>query len=167
MDTNTLAFIIVAGLAVLFLGIGILLIFLYRRNQKKASESLTWPETTGTIINAKIRVEDSVFDNDEFQNGSQQMYSADISYTYQADGILYTSERISFAGKSSYSKRQKAEEIIARYPVNSTVSVFFNPQKHEEAVLDRSAKGSGVLMGAGIAFLSIGLIALVLGIILL
>jgi hypothetical protein len=166
MNTNTLTLLIVVGLAVLFIGIGLLLIFLYRRNQKRASESLLWPETSGTVVHSAVSAEVSVFDNDEIQNQRQQMYSADIRYTYLIDGVEYTTKRISFAGKSSYSKQQRAEEIIAKYPQGASVRVFYNPEKNQESVLERTANGSGVLLGAGVAFLLVGVITLIVGFVL-
>lgn len=164
MDSNTLAVVLVLFLSVLFAGIGGLLIFLYRRNRKKASESLSWSETTGTVVKSSIRVEDSVFSSDDNQGESQPMYSADINYTYQVGSMLHTSDRLSFSGKSSYSKREKAEEFTSRYPEGSRPPVFYNPNKPHEAVLDRSAKGSCIFFWAGTAFLSIGVIALIVGI---
>ena len=163
MESNTLAVVLVVVLSFLFAGIGGLLIFLYRRNKKKATESLAWSETTGTVVKSVVRVEESVFGSDDSQGESQPMYSADISYTYQIGGMLHTSERISFSGKSSYSKREKAEEITAQYSEGSRPSVFYNPNNHHEAVLERSAKGSRIFLWAGMAFLAVALITIVVG----
>lgn len=167
MATNTLTVVIILSLTVLFSGIGLLLLLLYLRSKRKASRSLSWPETKGRVVKSTIEVQSDVFSSDDSQGGGQPMYAADISYTYQVGGMMYTSNRISFAGKSSYSKPDKAEAVIAQYPEGASVAVFYNPEKHQEAVLERTAKGSGVFLGAGIAFLSIGLIALVVGIIIL
>jgi hypothetical protein len=167
MNANTLTIIIVASITILFSGIGILLIMIYQRNKKKASASLSWPETKGTVIKSKIKEESSVFSDDEGEESSQPMYSADISYNYLVDGMLYTSDQVSFAGKSSYSKREKVEEILAGFPEGASVSVFYKPDNPQESVLQRTAKGSGALLGAGIVFLSIGILTLIVGIIIL
>jgi len=163
MEANTLTILLIGSFVILFSGIGILLILLHQRNKKKASESLSWPVTTGTVIESKVRVGENVFSSDDALDESQPVYSADISYAYQVNGVEYTSDRISFAGKSSYSKAEKAEVISAKYPEGSRVSVFYNPEKHQEAVLEQTAKGSGVFLIAGFVFLGIGLIALVVG----
>lgn len=168
MTTSTLGLILMILFVVLFSGIGILLIVLHQRNKKKAHESLSWPETRGTIIKSKVVIGESVFSSGDDDDGqSQPMYSAEITYNYQVGDMLYTSERISFAGKTSYSKPDKAEAIIRQYPEGSSVSVFYDPNKREVAVLERSAKGSGALLAAGIIFLSIGLIILVVGILIM
>lgn len=128
---------------------------------------MSWHETGGTVVKSGVVLGESVFGGDDEQGQSQPMYSPDISYTYQVENMLYTSDRDSFAGKSSYSKAEKAELIAAKYPDGSKVTVFYNPSKPEEAVLERSAKGSAVLLVAGIVFLIVGLISLVVGSILL
>ncbi len=167
MDANTLTIILTISFFVLFSGIGILLIFLYRRSKKKALNSMSWPETKGTVIKSEVAVGDSVFGGDDDEGGSQPMYSAEISYTYQVGDTLHTSDRISFAVKSSNSKPDKAKAVTERYPEGSEVNVFYNPDQHEVAVLERSAKGSGVLNVMGIIFLSIGVISLIVGVIIL
>ena len=150
----------------IFSGIGILLIVLHQKNKKKAEKSLSWPETGGTVIKSEVVTGESVFSSDD-DGESQPMYSAEINYTYQVDDMLYTSNRISFAGKASYSRPDKAEAILERYPEGSSVTVFYNPDQHDLAVLERSAKGSGALFAAGIVFLGIGVITLIVGILIL
>jgi len=167
MEANTLGKILMVFFVVLFSGIGFFLIFLYRRHKKKAKASMSWRETKGTVIKSEVAVEESVFGSDDDQGQSQPMYSAEITYTYLINDVLYTSDRISFAGKSSYSKPEKVEMFIAKYPDGSGVSVFYNPNEPKEAVLERSAEGSVVLLVAGIVFIVVGLISLVVGSILL
>lgn len=167
MEANTLGLILSISFFILFSGIGILLILLQQKNKRKAERSLYWPETKGTIIKSEVVVGESVFGGDDDDGQSQPMYSAEVNYTYQVDDMIYTSERISFAGKSSYSKPDKAEAVTRQYPEGSIVSVFYDPEKREVAVLERTAKGSGVLLAAGIIFLIIGLISLIVGIIIL
>lgn len=167
MAANTLTIGLIITFVVLFSGIGILLILVHLRNKKKAVESMSWSETTGTVKKSSVEVGESVFGSDDAQDESQPMYSPEISYTYRVGDMVYTSDRISFAGKSSYSKPEKAEAMIADYPVGATVSVFYNPEKHELAVLNRSAKGSGILLAVGIGFLVIGVISLIVGIVII
>ena len=167
MDGNTLTIIIVGFLFILFSGIGLLLIILQQKNKKNAERSLTWPETEGTIIKSVVVVGESVLGGDDDQGQSQPMYSAKVTYNYQVGNMLYTSERISFAGKTSYSKPDKAEMVTRKYPEGSKVRVFYDPDKNEMAVLERSSKGSGFMLTAGVIFMSIGLITLIVGILIL
>lgn len=166
MSANTLGLILVVSFVFLFSGIGFVLILLYQRKKKKATVSMSWPETKGTVIKSEVSVGESVFGSDD-EGQSQPMYSALVSYTYQVENTLYTSDRISFGGKSSYSKPDKVKMVLGHYPEGKSVSVFYDPKKPEEAVLARSAEGSGVILVAGISFLVIGLLTLVIGVILL
>ena len=166
MNANNLGLILMVSFVILFSGIGILLIFFHQKNKRKAEKSLAWPETKGTVIKSEVVVGESVFGGDD-DGQSQPMYSAEVNYTYQVDDMVFTSERVSFAGKTSYSKPDKAEAVTRQYPEGSTIRVFYDPEKREVAVLERSAKGSGMLLVAGIVFLSIGLISLIVGLIIL
>ena len=165
MDSNTFLVVLVFVLTVLFLGLGIVLILIYQRNKKKAVASMAWPETRGTIVSSRVVEGESSFSSDD-DGGSQPMYSAEVTYTYQVDGVLYTFDRVSFAGKSSYSNPKKAEEQTAKFPEGSQVAVFYNPEKSDEAVLERSAKGSGIFLGMGIGFIAVAVITLVVGLVL-
>lgn len=168
MNTNTITIIIISLVILLFIGIGVLLIVLYKRGKKKAIQSLTWPETTGTIIQSRVATEYSTMGGDDDEHaGGQPMYFADVQYTYRVEEMLYISERLSFGGKRQYSNPQKAEEEAARYPEGSTVAVFYDPEKHKSSVLERSAKGSGAFLAAGIVFLGIGFITFIAGLIIL
>ena len=166
MEGNTLAVILIVSFFILFSGIGILLILMHQKNKRKAEKSLSWPETKGTIIKSEVVLGESVFSNDD-EGESQPMHSAEVSYTYQVEDTLYTSDRISFATKSSYSRPDKAEAVTKLYPEGSQVTVYYDPDHHDIAVLERSAKGSGALLAAGIVFLSIGLITVIVGILIL
>ncbi len=158
--------VLVAALAILFFGIGVVLILINQRNQRKANDSQQWPESKGTVDRSQVQVQDDVFSSDE-QSASQPMYSADVAYSYQVKDMIYTSDRISFGGKSSYSNRLRAEEIVDRYPEGSEVTVYFDPAKPQEAVLERTSKGSRVFLGAGISFIAVGVIILIVALIII
>ncbi len=156
--------ILIAGLAILFIGIGLVLILINQRNKRRAQKSMGWYETHGTVDRSQVRVENDVFSDDE-QGASQPMYSADVAYSYQVKDMVYTSDRISFGGKSSSSNRLKAEEIVERYPVDSEISVFFDPEKPQDAVLERTYQGSNIFLGTGIGFIVIGVITIIVGLV--
>ncbi len=102
METNTLTILLTVSFFILFSGIGVLLILLQQKNKKKAKKSLSWLETKGTIIKSEVVVGESVFGGDD-DGQSHTIYSAVVDYTYQVDDMVFTSERRSFAGKTSYS----------------------------------------------------------------
>jgi hypothetical protein len=127
---------ICGGLLALALGgVGIALIFLSQRNKQKAQASTTWPSTAGKIIGHRIRVDESS-DDDSYS----VRYVPVVHCEYQVNGTLYQGKRISFGSEPSFLTRQKAEAFLETYPVESATTVFYNPEKPQEAVLSQTLR---------------------------
>ena len=63
-----------------------------------------------------------------------------------------------------YPDRSSAEAIAAQYPVNSDVTVFYDPTRPETAVLDPTNKsGVAAPLWVGLFLIAIGLILIMLG----
>ena len=93
---QTATFLIVGFLAVLFITIGIVLIILHRRNKRKAEESMSWLETTGTVNESKVVQGSNVLMSNDEDGESTPVFFPEISYTYQVAGLEYTSKRLVF-----------------------------------------------------------------------
>ena len=64
-------------------------------------------------------------------------FAPQIAYEYVVDGRTYRSEHVAF-GKVFWSLApRRAAAKVARYPAGAQVTVYFNPQRPEEAVLER------------------------------
>jgi hypothetical protein len=61
----------------------------------------------------------------------------------------------------SFSSPAQAQTVLARYPLNAPVVVYYNPAKPSDAVLERKAPGSNFLIWVGAAILLLVLAALV------
>jgi hypothetical protein len=166
-SSSTITILIVVFLSVLFIAIGIGLIFLHRRNKRKTEESLSWPATIGTVSESTVKQGSSVLMSSDENGESSPVYTAEVSYSYQVGGVEYTSKRVTFGGSKSYSKRESAEKEAALYPVGTQLTVYYNPKNPKEAVLDRTAKGSNMVLGMGIMFIIIGLITMSVGVLVL
>jgi hypothetical protein len=136
----------------LFLGLGIFLIYRTQQSKKKAELSQNWPATQGQITDA--RVSRSV-DTDS-DGSTSTTYSAKVAYTYQVGGQDYNGHNITFGFNPSYSSQSKAQATIARYQVGSQVPVYYDPSNPSDAVLARQASGSNASMILGIIFIVIG-----------
>jgi hypothetical protein len=136
----------------LFLGIGIFLIYRTQQSKKKAQISQSWPSTTGQITDSHVSRSQST-DSD---GDTSTSYSARVAYTYQVGGQTYSGQNIAFGFNPSYSNESKAQADAARYPVGSQVPVYYDPTKPSDAVLARQASGSNVVMILGIIFIAIG-----------
>ena len=139
----------------LFLGLGIFLIYRTQQSKKKAQVSQNWPSTPGQITDSHVSRSQST-DSD---GDTSTSYSARVAYTYQVGGQAYSGQNIAFGFNPSYSNESKAQAAAARYPVGSQVPVYYDPSKPSDAVLERQASGSNVGMIVGIIFIVIGVCA--------
>ena len=108
-----------------FGGVGVMLLVIRHREQKKAELSKSWPIATGTITNSYLGVMDD----------SGTPYFPVVEYSYAVGNQVFQGNRIYF-GPVIYQKfAQPVEELLAHYEIGSEVSVYYNPQKPKEAVL--------------------------------
>ncbi len=161
--TDTSTFLIAGFLALLFLAIGVVLIILHRRNIRKAEESISWLETTGTINESKVVQGSNVLMNNDEDGESAPVFYPEISYTYRVAGLEYTSKRLTFAGVKSFSKQENAEKAASFYPVGTQMPIYYDPKNPKEAVVDKTAKKSNILLTFGILFIIIGLATVLIG----
>ena len=135
-----------AGLFALAFGVvGTVLIVLYVRNKKKAKASETWPSTEGKIVSHHVRVD---YSQDDESNRVD--YVPEVHFEYQVEGQSFAGKRISFGSEQSFNKRQKAEMFLEQYPVGQVVTVFFNPEKPQESVLQQTMRKMTVQLVVGI-----------------
>ncbi|KAA3656659.1 MAG: DUF3592 domain-containing protein [Chloroflexi bacterium] len=96
-----------------------------------------WRSTDGKVVHAKI-VKKKIR-RDRFR----YFYQTQLEYDYFVDDVLYHGhrfsfvERINFGRNPAYSK-DNAEFILRFYPVNSEVSVLYNPRNPSQAVIEKT-----------------------------
>ena len=153
---NAMVFAIVFGVfAFVFFILGVSLVLINFFARKKAQESAGWPATSGEVIHSGVRRESSV----DTDGDTSYSYYPDIQYRFQVGGQVYTGDKISFGMRTGYGRSSKAQEKANQYPAGTRVHVYYNPQKPTEAVLDRAAKNSTVVLVVGGVFLLMGLCA--------
>lgn len=162
--SGTYTILIVVFLAILFIAIGIGLIILHRRQKRKAEESASWLETIGIVNESKVQQGTNVMMSNDEDNDGTPVFIPEISFTYQVAGLDYTSNRLTFGGKKSFSKRDNAEKVTALYPVGSQLPVYYDPKNPKEAVVDRTTKISSMILIFGIMFVIIGLVTILIGV---
>lgn len=122
-----------------------------------AKASRSWPSSQGRILSSEIGKRRS----QGKKHGRRTIYSAKIEYEYYVNGITYISKRVSFGDYGS-SNPAHARSIIARYPSNSTVTVYFNPENPIVSVLEQGGGGGiHIPFMVGIIFSLAGSIGLV------
>jgi len=139
-------------IALTFFG-GAFSIFWSIRSRKKAAESGRWPAAVGVITNAKIKKNVST-DSDGYTSTT---FTPSLEYQYNVGGYAYTGNRISFGFAKSYSRKKKAQEAMAAYPLNGQVNVFCNPQNPADSVLVQKAGGAigGIIGGIVLILVSL------------
>jgi hypothetical protein len=141
------------GLLLIFGGAGIFAIYTGRKSVRQADASQGWPATTGKITDAHVSYS-SGMDSD---GDSTDSYSACVSYEYQVLGQLYTGTKISFGFAKAHNSRGQAENDLARYPLGSQVTIYYDPSNPTEAVLERKAGNSVLATILGAAFILLSL----------
>ncbi len=129
--------------AAALVGTGLLIYGLYQRNRLRASQS--WRQASGTITKADLAVH---------QDSESSSYSVALLYEYMVDGVRYTGKRIGFGGRQ-YVRKKRALQELERYPVNSSVAVYFDPEKPADAVLARESPDSLIMIAGGVLLLGI------------
>ena len=146
--------ILCGGILILVLfGSGIAAVIFGIRNRKKGEASNSWPSANGMITAAWIE-ENTETDEDGF---SATTYTPKWQYKFQAGGFEYTSERISYGAVKGYGRRKKAQEELNKFPANSRVRAYYDPQDPNESVLIRGTKGTllGVILGIILILISV------------
>jgi hypothetical protein len=133
------------------IGSGLLGYGLYQKRQ--VQESQEWPQTTGTITKA-----DLFFDTSPDPEG----YSVSLSYSYVVNGVRYTGSRIGFR-KRWYLRKKRAESELVRYPVSSSVPVYYHPENTTDAVLSRESADGLMMVIMGIALLVLAVVGWLFG----
>ncbi len=92
-----------------------------------ASSLLT---TTGRITASSIYSEKGRYDT---------YFHYDIHYEYNVDQKIYTADQVTF-GPDGFDTPEEAQQYADRYPVGSSVTVFYEPGNPAFAVLEPSVK---------------------------
>jgi hypothetical protein len=139
--------------AVIFVMLGAAVLYFGARNQRKAEESRSWPTAPGRIIESRL-IESTSTDNDGMTSTS---YKPSIRYTYEVGGKKLQGERLN-RGMSMAYDAGTARGIMARYPMDAAVTVYYNPSAPAEAALETSARGGTVIKIVGIVMIAVGVL---------
>ena len=140
----------VTFLFLLFISSGSLLTFWGTSALKESRASLNWPAVTGKVMNVDIFVQDS----EEIYP-----YIPYITYQYVVDDKKYTSRRVRIAGEYTYGNECAARNAVSMYALNAPVTVYYDPEEPEQALLEHQITGYGNLIVGGI-FTGAGLIGI-------
>ncbi len=87
-----------------------------------------WSAVAGTIIGTEIRVTPD--------SNHRSFYEVVVRYACIVQGQRYEASQAHMTSVSS--SRDPAQAVIARYPVGSSVPVYYDPQAPQRALIDHS-----------------------------
>lgn len=113
-------------------------------------ESENWVPVTAQIVSGNISA----------RRGSKSTsYVLDIKYSYKVLGQSYENNQFSFGSEGTgYDTRKKAEGILAKYPIGNQVTIYYDPNNPQQAVLERKYDSTGAILAVIVGILGIGMI---------
>lgn len=132
---------------IIFLGLGILMLYFWSNSMKSIKESKSWPSVKGKVVSSTIDVRQTE------SNGKMiDMFYPKVRYGYFVSGTQFYNDKISF-GDYGTNKRRDARKVCNKYPENSEVTVYYNPMNPKNSVLKRSGGlGNFISLAVGILF---------------
>ena len=137
-------------------GIGTLLYGVRTRRLQEQSQS--WLPARGVVLRSEVEIETRTSHRGSHPT-TFTFYRPSVTYDYEYQGKKYRSRRIIVANINW--PKKEAEEAVARYPADSEVSVWVNPNRPNMAVLERGMVGKSrkylLVSLVGILFLCIAI----------
>jgi hypothetical protein len=135
--------------------ISLVVLLIVRAITKETSAMKKWPTTAGRIIRSEITTTVQHHRRPNRPRGDYDvtMYVPRIVYAYEADGHSFQSDDIGWS--TSANRRSVAEKQVKRYPLQSQVRVFYNPDDPAQATLSPSVGKLALILwfiAAAIAF---------------
>lgn len=132
--------------------------------RRRDNASKAWPTVWGKITRAGIITEQREEKRDD--DGDSQIrivtrYRPDVQFAYTVDGREFHSSTWKWGWTSLYSDEQAAKATIAKYAAGTSVPVFYNALRPDEAILEPGNRsGGGVQLVFGATFALGGLLML-------
>jgi hypothetical protein len=105
------------------------------RLRARAAETLRWPAVRGRIVRCLVREDTPLIRG---ADEPRAMYRPEVRYEYVVDGREHAATRIDLLDRAA-SSPEFAERVIARYPMWSEVTVFYDPTDPRRAILERES----------------------------
>ena len=114
----------------------------------------SFPTTVGRVIYSSV--ERRVLGNKK----PTTFYWPEIEYEYTVNGETYRASRVRYERDSSDSDPAPARSLVSSHPVDSEVTVFYDPHRPAEALLEPGVTGRDLFLFPVLAFTAVSLLAL-------
>jgi hypothetical protein len=118
------------------------------KTKEKKTES--WNKTEGIIIKSELGSLKMTGETEYESN-----FRANIEYSYEINKEKLTSDQAFFGDKLYKSGKRKYKKLLAKFPLNSKVIVYYNPQDFSESVLLKRMGNQrivNIFIGFGLVF---------------
>jgi hypothetical protein len=153
-QSNSWVLILIILFCLVFIGIGFGMLIKLLKNFSKARYSKNWLSTSGKIISSEL---DAQTTTDE--NGYQTTtYIANILFQYMVNDSAFECDCINFDYGIRTSNMRKEQSIVEQYPIGSQVTVYYDPDEPQQAVLEKRVGGAFTTIMISTVFILIGVI---------
>jgi hypothetical protein len=136
--------LLVPGLCAALILIGLTMMLRGWEQIRHAWTSADWPTTRGFIVGADVY---------PLHTSEGKRWRPVITYRYVARGREVTGTRLSLQEPASGYDEKTARTYVAKYRLQMPVTVYYNPRRFTEAVLEQSVPRSAYIsMGLGVLF---------------
>jgi hypothetical protein len=117
---------------------------------QNARASSGWPAVTGRVVTSEVTISTDSEGDDS--------YLPRVVYRYVVNDVEYENNTIKF-GENSYDSERRAQQVAGDYPAGSNVTVYHDPERPDQSVLEPGVSGgSYIVIGIGAVFVVISVI---------
>ncbi len=113
------------------IAISVVILIKFGVDIRKGYKSRKWPTAEGSIVDSEMEAHQSRDEDGDIRT----TYGATIQYKYLVDGQELQGNRRTFSNVRTSSVRN-TEKILERYPLGSSVDVFYYPDDPSSSVLE-------------------------------
>jgi hypothetical protein len=120
--------------------------------QRQVQASAGWSAASGRVLSTQ---------SEEYQSSSSsgKLHRPRVVYSFEAGGQQYIRDRMAFGWDIGWSSPRFFRGSLERYPEDSPVTVYYDPQNPSDCVLERRAAGLPVLLGCAVVLMGLALFA--------
>lgn len=108
--------------------VGFLLLWQFGGQVINYFNSMNWQQVSGIVIVSEI---------EDVSDTSGERYTGRIIYTYEIERVTYEGNQVDLRGTIYVGNRDDAEQLVAPYPVGTSVMPYVDFNNPTRSVLDR------------------------------
>ena len=161
MESYTIVFLSIGTLMFL---IGFCVLIKFFSLYAEARKSSNWPEIQAKIVKSGIKTDEREVGQGDSRHFTT-VYQPDIMYEYEVEGKKYASKNLYTRSFTRwYYDRDEAEQLLAKYPLNSKIPVFYNPKNPNYVAIIPGVRAQMPTLLAALVFLILGVSFLYVGV---